>query len=321
MDKSKNENIIGKNPKMFEVYKRIGKVVDNKATVLIRGETGTGKELVARAIHFNSILREGPFVAVDCASLPEDLLESELFGHEKGAFTGAIAKRIGKFELASGGTLFLDEIDNLNLTTQAKLLRALEEKKIERTGGTESIKVDGRIIAATHRDLEKALREGSFREDLYYRLDVVFINLPPLRERKDDIPLLVEHFLRRYSSESQGKLKYVPLKTMDLLMRYNWPGNVRELENAIERAVVMGKGDAILAQDLPLEIQKTSDLSCLTLPSGRTSLEERMGELEKELITGALKETGRVQVRAAKLLGISRRIIKYKMEKYGIEKG
>jgi len=320
MNKSKNENIIGKNPKMFEVYKRIGKVVDNKATVLIRGETGTGKELVARAIHFNGILREGPFVVVDCASLPEDLLESELFGHEKGAFTGAIAKRIGKFELASGGTLFLDEVDNLNLTIQAKLLRALEEKKIERIGRTESIKVDGRIIAATHRDLEKAVREGSFREDLYYRLNVVFINLPPLRERKDDIPLLVEHFLRRYSSESQGKLKYVPLKTLDLLMRYDWPGNVRELENAIERAVVMGKGDAILAQDLPLEIQKTSDLSRLTLPSGRTSLKEKMGELEKELITGALEESGRVQVRAAKLLGISRRIIKYKMEKYGIEK-
>ena len=246
MDKSKNENIIGKNPKMFEVYKRIGRVVDNKVTVLIRGETGTGKELVARAIHFNGILREGPFVAVDCASLPEDLLESELFGHEKGAFTGAIAKRIGKFELASGGTLFLDEIGNSSLLTQTKLLRALEEKKIERIGGTKSIKVDGRIIAATHRDLEKTVRQGSFREDLYYRLNVVLINLPPLRERKDDIPLLVEHFLRRYRSGSQGRIKHVPLKTLDLLMRYDWPGNVRELENVIERTVVMGKGDAIL---------------------------------------------------------------------------
>jgi len=320
-ERYKLENIVGKNPKMFEVYKRIGRVVDNKATVLIRGETGTGKELVARAIHFNGILKDGPFIPVDCASLPEDLLESELFGHEKGAFTGAIAKRIGKFELASGGTLFLDEIGNLNLTTQAKLLRALQEKRIERVGGTQPIKIEVRIITATHRDLEKAVREGSFREDLYYRLNVVLINLPPLRERKDDIPLLVEHFLRRYRSESQGKLKYVPLKTMDLLMRYNWPGNVRELENVIERAVVMGKGNAILAQDLPLEIQKTSDLSRLTIPSDRFSLKERVGELEKELITGALKETGQVQTRAAKLLGISRRIIKYKMEKYGIEKG
>jgi two-component system response regulator AtoC len=316
------ENIVGKNPKMFEVYKRIGRVVDNKATVLIRGETGTGKELVARAIHFNGILKDGPFVPVDCASLPEDLLESEFFGHEKGAFTGAIAKRIGKFELASGGTLFLDEIGNLNLTIQAKILRALQEKKIERVGGTQPIKIEVRIIAATHRDLEKGVREGSFREDLYYRLNVVLINLPPLRERKDDIPLLVEHFLRRYRSESEGKLKHVPLKTLDLLMKYNWPGNVRELENVIERAVIMGKGDTILTQDLPLEMQKISDQSYLTLSSGgRLSLKERVGELEKELITDALKETDWVQTKAAKLLGISRRIIRYKMEKYGIQRG
>jgi len=265
----KLENIIGKNAKMFEVYKRIGRVVDNKATVLIQGETGTGKELVARAIYFNGILKNGPFIPVDCASLPEDLLESELFGHEKGAFTGAIAKKLGKFELASGGTLFLDEIGNLNLTTQAKLLRALQEKKIERVGGTRPIKIDVRIIAATHRDLEKAVGEGSFREDLYYRLNVVLINLPPLRERKDDIPLLIEHFLRRYRSESQGKLKYVPLKTLDLLMRYSWPGNVRELENVIERAIVMGKGDTILPQYLPLEIQKISDISYPSIPSGK----------------------------------------------------
>jgi len=321
MNKSKNENIIGKNPRMFEVYKAIGKAAGNKALVLIQGEPGTGKELVARAIHFRGCLRKGPFVVVDCTGLPQDFLDLELFGYEKVALTGPTAQRIGKFELAKGGTLFFDETGNLSLPTQTKLLRALEEKKIERIGGTESIKVDGRIIAATHRDLEKAVREGSFREDLYYRLNVVLINLPPLRERKDDIPLLVEHFLRRYRSESQGKLKYVPLKTMDLLMRYDWPGNVRELENVIERAVVMGKGDAILAQDLPLEIQKTSDLSRLIIPSGGTSLEERVGELEKELITGALEETGWVQTKAAKLLGISRRIIRYKMEKYRIERG
>jgi len=320
-EKYKLENIVGKNPEMFEVYKRIGKVVNNKATVLIRGETGTGKELVARAIHFNGILRKGPFVAVDCANLPEDLLESELFGHEKGAFTGAINQKLGKFELASGGTLFLDEIGNLNLATQAKLLRVLQEKRIERVGGTKSIKIDVRIITATHRDLEKAVREGAFRDDLYYRLNVVVINLPPLRERKDDIPLLVKHLLRRYQSESSGRPKYVPLETLDLLIRYSWPGNVRELENVIERAVVMGKSDAILPQDLPLEIQKTSDSSRLTLPSsGRLSLKERIAQLEKELITNALEESGWVQTRAAKLLGISRRIIKYKMEKYGIKR-
>jgi len=318
MDKSENENIIGKNPRMFEVYKAIGKAVGNKAAVLIQGETGTGKELVARAIHFNSILRKEPFVVVDCTGLPQDLLDLELFGYENNVLTGPIAPRMGKFELASGGTLFLDEIGNSSLIIQTKLLRALEEKKIERVGGTESIQVDGRIIAATHQDLEKTVREGSFREDLYYRLNVVLINLPPLRERKDDIPLLVEHFLRRYSSESQGRIKHVPLKTLDLLMRYDWPGNVRELENVIERAVVMGKGDAILAQDLPLETQKLSELSCLTLPSSRLSLKERVGELEKELITSALEETGWVQTKAAELLGTSRRIIRYKMKKYGI---
>ena len=318
MDKSENENIIGKNPRMFEVYKAIGKAAGNKASVLIQGETGTGKELVARAIHFHSILRKGPFVAVDCIGLPDDLLDLELFGHENGALTKPTAPRIGKLELAKRGTLFFEEIGNLSLIIQTKLLRALEEKKIERVGGTESIKVDGRIIAATHQDLERAVKEDSFRENLYYRLNVVLINLPPLRERKDDIPLLVEHFLRRYSSESEGKLKYVPLETLDLLMRYSWPGNVRELENVIERAVVMGKGDTILAQDLPLEIQKNSRLSRLTLPWGRLSLKERVGELEKELITGALEETAWVQTKAAKLLGISRRIIRYKMEKYRI---
>ncbi|TET10181.1 sigma-54-dependent Fis family transcriptional regulator, partial [Candidatus Aerophobetes bacterium] len=278
----------------------------------------TGKELVARAIHFNGILRKGAFVVADCSGLAQDLLESELFGHEKGAFTGAIAEKLGKFELASGGTLFLDEIGNLSLATQAKLLRALQEKKIERVGGVRPIKIEVRIIAATHRDLEKAVREGSFREDLYYRLNVVLINLPPLRERKDDIPLLVEHFLRRYSSESGGRLKHVPLKTLDLLMRYDWPGNVRELENVIERAVVMGKGDAILAQDLPLEIQKLSDQSHLIISSGRLSLKKRVGELEKELITDALEEAHWVQTKAAKLLGVSRRIVRYKMKKYGI---
>lgn len=319
-ERYKLENIVGKNSKMFEVYKRIGRVVDNKATVLIRGETGTGKELVARAIHFNGILENNPFIPVDCASLPEDLLESELFGHEKGAFTGAIARKLGKFELACGGTLFLDEIGNLELSTQAKLLRALQEKRIERVGGAKPIKTEVRIIAATHRDIAKAVREGSFREDLYYRLNVVLINLPPLRERRDDIPLLVEHFLRRYCSESQGRLKYVPLEVIDLLMRYNWPGNVRELENVIERAVVMGRGDTILPQDLPLEIQRLSQLPPLALSSSRTSLKERVAELEKELIMDALEETGWVQTKAAKLLGISRRIMRYKIEKYGIEK-
>lgn len=314
------EDIVGKNPQMFEVYKRIGKIVDNKATVLITGETGTGKELVARAIHFNGLLKEGPFVVVDCASLPQELLESELFGHEKGAFTGAIARKLGKFELAHGGTLFLDEIGNLSLVTQAKLLRVLQEKKIERVGGTKPIKIDVRIIAATHRDLEKMVREGSFREDLYYRLNVVLIPLSPLRERKDDIPLLVEHFLRQYKSESKGRIKYVPPETMDLLANYNWPGNVRELENIIERAIVMGKENTIFPEDLPLEISKASDTSRPDLTTGKTFLKQRVANLERELIIEALEKTDWIQTKAARLLGISRRAIRYKMQKYGIEK-
>jgi len=314
------EDIVGKNPQMFKVYKRIGKIVDNKATVLITGETGTGKELVARAIHFNGLLKEGPFVVVDCASLPQDLLESELFGHEKGAFTGAIARKLGKFELAHGGTLFLDEIGNLSLITQAKLLRVLQEKKIERVGGTKPIKIDVRIIAATHRDLEKMVKEVSFREDLYYRLNVVLIPLSPLRERKDDIPLLVEHFLRQYKSESKGRIKYVPPETMDLLANYNWPGNVRELENIIERAIVMGKENTILPEDLPLEISKASDTSRLDLTTGKTFLKQRIANLERELIIEALEKTGWIQTEAARLLDISRRAIRYKMQKYGIKK-
>ncbi|TET11739.1 sigma-54-dependent Fis family transcriptional regulator [Candidatus Aerophobetes bacterium] len=314
------EDIIGKNPQMFEVYKRIGKIVDNKATVLITGETGTGKELVARAIHFNGLLKEGPFVVVDCASLPQDLLESELFGHEKGAFTGAIARKLGKFELAHGGTLFLDEIGNLSLVTQAKLLRVLQEKKIERVGGTKPIKIDVRIIAATHRDLEKMVKEGSFREDLYYRLNVVLIPLSPLRGRKDDIPLLVEHFLRQYKSESKGRIKYVPPETMDLLANYNWPGNVRELENIIERAIVMGKENTILPEDLPSEISKASDTSRLYLTTGKTFLKQRVANLERELIIEALEKTDWIQTKAARLLGMSRRAMRYKMQKYGIEK-
>ncbi|GAI01997.1 unnamed protein product, partial [marine sediment metagenome] len=206
-EKYKLENIVGKHPKMFEVYKMMGRVMSNKATVLILGETGTGKEVVAQAIHFNGLLKDGPFVAVDCASLPSDLLESELFGHERGAFTNAIAQKVGKFELANKGTLFLDEIGNLTLATQVRLLRFLQERRIERVGGTKSIELDVRIIAATNLDLERAVKEGSFREDLYYRLNVVTIPLPPLRERRDDIPLFVEHFLQKFKSESGGKVK------------------------------------------------------------------------------------------------------------------
>ncbi len=321
-EKYQLENIVGKHPKMFEVYKMIGRVMDNKATVLILGETGTGKEVVARAIHFNGPFKDEPFIAIDCASLPSDLLESELFGHEKGAFTGAIAQKMGKFELANKGTLFLDEIGNLTLATQVKLLRFMQEKRIERVGGTKSIELDVRIVTATNLDLEKAVKEGSFREDLYYRLNVITIPLPPLKERRDDIPLLVEHFLQKYRSESKGKVKYVLPETMDLLMRYDWRGNVRELENVIERATVIGKSEAILIEELPLRIQEQKVVSEPELGStaGKLSFEERVEDFEKRLIINALEKTNWVQTKAAELLGTSRSIIKYKVKKYGIKK-
>lgn len=322
-EKYQLENIVGKHPKMFEVYKMIGRVMDNKATVLIFGGTGTGKEVVARAIHFNGPIKDEPFIAVDCASLPSDLLESELFGHEKGAFTGAVAQKIGKFELANKGTLFLDEIGNLTLATQVKLLRFMQEKRIERVGGTKSIELDIRIITATNLDLEKAVKEGSFREDLYYRLNVITIPLPPLRERRDDIPLLVEHFLQKYRSESKGKTKHVFPETMDLLMRYDWPGNVRELENVIERATVIGKSEAILIEDLPLRIQKQKVVSGpgLEISAEKVPFEQRVEDFEKRLIVDALEKTNWIQTKAAQLLGTSRSIMKYKMKKYGIKRG
>lgn len=320
-EKYQLENIVGKHPRMFEVYKMVGRVMDNKATVLIIGETGTGKEVVARAIHFNGPFKDEPFVAIDCASLPFDLLESELFGHEKGAFTGAIAQKKGRFELANKGTLFLDEIGNLTLATQVKLLRFLQEKKIERVGGTNAIQLDVRIITATNLDLEKAVKEGSFREDLYYRLNVITIPLPPLRQRRDDIPLLVEHFLQKFSSESKGKAKFILPETMDLLMRYYWPGNVRELENVIERAIVIGKSEAILIDDLPWRIQKVASEPGLELSSEKVPFEQRVENFEKKLIIEALEKTNWIQTKAAELLGTSRSIVKYKMNKYGIKKG
>ncbi len=313
-EKYQLENIVGKHPKMLEVYKMIARVVDNKATVLIIGETGIGKEVVARAIHFNGLLKDGPFVAIDCASLPSDLLESELFGHEKGAFTGAITQKIGKFERADKGSLFLDEIGNLTLATQVKLLRFLQEKKIERVGGTKPIELDVRIIAATSLDLEKAVKESSFREDLYYRLNVVAISLPPLRERRDDIPLLVEHFLQKFKSESKGKVKHVAPGTMDLLMRYDWPGNVRELENFIERAVILGKADILLPSDLSLKVGKEPLKSRVASSSRDISL----AEAEKRLIEETLKLTHWDQTKAAKSLGIHRNTLRRKIKYFKI---
>ncbi len=316
------QNIIGKSSKMQAVFDLVERVAGTSASVLIYGESGTGKELVAKAIHYLSPRRHRPYVQVNCSALPETLLESELFGHEKGAFTGAIARRQGRFELADTGTLFLDEIGELSPPVQVKLLRVLQDRTFERVGGMESIKVDVRIIAATNRDLTQAMVEGKFREDLYYRLNVVPIQLPPLRERAEDIPLLVEHFLKKFSAgpdPAGARVKTLAPEAARRLAEYRWPGNVRELENAIERAVIISRGDRITVEDLPRELQQTSAhphrRAAFKLPEGGVNLED----VERDLIRQALDRTGGNQTQAARLLGITRHTLLYRLDKYGLK--
>jgi DNA-binding NtrC family response regulator len=315
------ENIIGSSGRMQEVFSLISKVANSNASILIHGESGTGKELVARAIHFNSPRKEGPFIAVNCAAIPRELMESELFGHVKGSFTGAIADKRGKFEMANGGSIFLDEIGDLELPLQAKILRALQEREFERVGGTRPVRVNIRLIAATNKDLTRAMKEGAFREDLFYRLSVIPLRIPPLRERKEDIPTLAEHFLRKYSKENEKQIKGISSKAIQALLSYDWPGNVRELENCMERAVVMAESDSIHLADLPLALQgggaedvilrseKTGDTVSLQL--GRT-----MREVEKSYILRTLKEVGGNRTRAAEALGISVRGLRDKLKEY-----
>jgi Nif-specific regulatory protein len=303
---------------MEEALNLVGRVAPSQATVLIFGESGTGKELFARAIHYASPRAEGPLVKVNCAALPENLLESELFGHEKGAFTGAAARRIGRFEQADQGSIFLDEIGDLSPALQAKLLRVLQEKEIERVGSNQTIKIDVRVIAATNRNLEDAIKKGTFREDLYYRLNVVTLSLPPLRERKEDIPLLLEYFLKKYSAENKKEVRSLTRESKDLLLQYGYPGNVRELENIIERAVVLCRGEAITSQDLPLNLRESRMEAALSQARQAHSLPETLETLERQLIISALERNGAVQTRAAEELGISERVLRYKMNKYGI---
>ncbi len=310
------QNIIGKSPRMQAVFDLVERVAQTGASVIIYGESGTGKELVAKAIHFLSPRRHQPYIQVNCAALPETLLESELFGHERGAFTGAVARRQGRFELADGGTLFLDEIGELSPAVQVKLLRVLQEKAFERVGGGETLRVDVRIIAATNRDLSAAMAEGRFREDLYYRLNVVPITLPSLRERREDIPLLVEHFLKKF--DGQGRVVGLTPEASKLLTEYRWPGNVRELENAIERAVIICRQNRVTAEDLPPEVRDVAmpaRRSGIKLPEGGVSLRE----VEKELIRQALDRAGGNQTAAARLLGISRHTLLYRLQKYGFK--
>ncbi len=327
-------NIIGESKRMADVYASIELVSQTPATVMLRGESGTGKELVAHAIHYNSDRANSPFIKVSCAALPETLLESELFGYQKGAFTGAAANKIGRFELANGGTLFLDEIGDISPSTQVKLLRVLQEKEFERVGGTETIRVNIRLITATNKDLEKEVREGRFREDLYYRLNVVPIFIPPLRERKEDIPILVNHFLKKASQENRKQVQYVSDTAMDYLMQYAWPGNVRELENAIERAVILCQTDAISPELFPIPgEQKTHPvlmgfnprvpLSSLEETSAaadsKNTLTQMVEDLEKQKIEEALRETKGNQRKAARMLGITERMLGYKMKRYGLK--
>lgn len=310
------DNIVGQSGIMQDVFRSVAKVINSQVTVLIQGESGTGKELIARAIHYHSKTRSSkPFVAVNCTALPESLLESELFGHEKGAFTGASGRRIGKFEQANGGTIFLDEIGLMSPATQSKVLRVLQEREFERVGGNELVKVDIRFISAANKDLEEAMKKGEFREDLYYRVSVFPIKLPALRERKEDIPLLAAHFLRKYSDQEGKELEGVSSDALDLLMAYNWPGNVRELENAIERAVVLSVGKEISAKDLPAAVRSLGEKR---IYESDNTLASWIEKLEEDALRQALLECEGNISQTAKKLGIGRATIYRKAKKYGL---
>ena len=314
------DHIIGKSKQIIDVFKAVSMVAAKKSTVLITGESGTGKELIARAIHYNSDRRSKPFVVVNCAALPDTLIESELFGYEKGAFTNASQKKVGRFELAHGGTLFLDEIGELNLGTQAKFLRAIEQETFTRLGGIDEIKVDVRVIAASNRDLEQLAKAGEFRPDLFYRLNVVSLFLPPLRERQEDITLLLDHFLRLKAQEHSIAPKSLSPEVVDFFTSYYWPGNIRELENLIERLTILTPHEMIMLRDLPTGLRSTDQTATLKedVLSGARPLSDAVDEFERELIVKALQRTGFNQTKAASLLGTSRRILKYRIEKLKI---
>ncbi len=313
-------NIIGKSKSMKEIFKVVKQIADSKSTALIMGESGTGKELISRAIHYNSNRKDHPFVTINCAAIPETLIESELFGHEKGAFTNAIEKKLGRFEVAHLGTLFLDEIGELSLATQAKILRFLEEREFNRVGGSKTIKVDVRLITATNKDLNQMIKKGAFREDLYYRINVVPIVIPPLRERKEDIPLLIDHFVGKFGVENSKNVKGVSKEALEVLMQYEWPGNIRELENLIERVITLTSNEYIQLNELPPFLKSVSKVDGLkeSVLDGKVSFLQAEEEFEREVILDALKKTNYIQSHAAEILGISRRILKYKMDKLGI---
>ena len=309
-------NLIGKSSAMQQMFDTLSMVAPTDATVLITGESGTGKELVANALHQNSLRRDRPFIKVNCAALHENLLESELFGHESGAYTGATGRRKGRFELANKGTLFLDEIGDMSLQTQAKILRVLQEGEFERLGGNETIRVDVRLLAATHRDLQAMIEEGSFRQDLYFRLSVVPVNLPPLRDRNIDIPELANHFLNRFSDKNRKDIKDFHPEALNLLMQYEWPGNIRELENTVERAVILSLGEQITPQDLPPHLLSEDVRNIRTTTQAQDSFTLR--DMEREVIRSTLEKTGNNKSQAAKQLGVARQTLLNKIKEYGL---
>ncbi len=318
------DNVIGKTEAMKRVFEIINTVSNRDTTILIQGESGTGKELIAGAIHYNSNRRDGPFVKLSCAALNKEILESELFGHEKGSFTGAIKTRHGRFELADGGTIFLDDVDDIPLEMQVKLLRVLQEREFERVGGEETISINVRVICATKKDLKKLVQEGLFREDLYYRLNVVNIQLPPLRERKEDIPLLVTYFIKKYSTQQHVHVNSISQEALNLLLGYNWPGNIRELENAIEHAIAFCASDMIIPKNLPrnlLEGETPSGIFPIELSTiDSIDLQETLSAAEKKLLSWAYQKTNGNQVRMSEMLHIPRTTLQNKLVKYNITK-
>jgi transcriptional regulator with GAF, ATPase, and Fis domain len=313
---------VGDSPAMQKVFQTIEKVADTDSTIMILGESGTGKELVARAVHYNSSRGKGPLVPVNCAAIPSELLESELFGHEKGAFTNAIRTRVGRFELAQGGTIFLDEIGDMDPVLQSKLLRVLQDRSFERIGGTRTIQVDIRVITATHRNLKELVEQGRFREDLFYRLNVIPITIPALREHKSDIPLLIQHFLTQFSRTKNRQIQGIDAEATRKLMEYDWPGNIRELENMIERIVILTNSEVISLADLPERIQniqpKTQSLP-FEIPEEGISLDSAVNEFEKRLILQALTKTGWVKNKAAQLLNLNRTTLIEKIKRQNLQ--
>lgn len=317
------QNVIGNSPIMHQIYDLIKRVSQAPTNILITGESGTGKEVVAKAIHYNGPLKDRPFITINCGAIPENLMESEMFGHKKGSFTGAVVDKAGLFEVADGGTLFLDEVGELPITIQVKLLRAIQERVIRRVGATEDMKVDVRIIAATNRNLEEMVQKGGFRQDLFYRLNVINIKTPPLRERKEDIPILAQHFLKKYNDKLTKNISGISVDAMEILKKYDYPGNVRELENMIERTVALEAGSTILPESLPPMVNTTSGRKMassheIEVTEEGVDLDKVMGQIEKELLIKAIHTAGGVKKRAAKLLNITFRSMRYRVEKYNL---